>query len=102
MQANSVLTSVLICQDSLSHPAVLFETDPELKLSARHESLVCPVPAAGVGISRVPGRWWRRGSKAMASHVLCLQGCWMSVVPWASLPAILFVMPPLVSSACFA
>lgn len=44
MQANSVLTSVLICQDSLSHPAVLFETDPGLKLSARHESLVCPVP----------------------------------------------------------
>lgn len=42
MQANSVLTSVLICQDSLSHPAVLFEIHPELKLTARHESLLCP------------------------------------------------------------
>lgn len=42
MQTNSVLTSVLICQGSLSHPTVLFETDPELKLTARHESLLCP------------------------------------------------------------
>lgn len=42
MLTNSVLTPVLICQDSLSHPAILFEIDPELKLAARHESLLCP------------------------------------------------------------
>lgn len=49
MQAKSVLTPVLICQDSLSHPAVLFETDPELKLTARHESLLCPCACSWSG-----------------------------------------------------
>lgn len=36
----------------------------------------------------------------MASRVPYLQE--LGVVPWASVLAILFVMPPLVSSACFA
>ena len=40
-ETNSFLTPVFICP-VLSHPAPLFEADLDLKLTARHESLLYP------------------------------------------------------------
>lgn len=84
----------------MSHPAVLFEIDPELKLTARHESLLCPCACSWSGDQQSAGEMVKEEQLWLVVSPICRS--WVLVVPWASVLAILFVMPPLVSSACFA
>lgn len=83
-------------------PALLFEVDLDLQPTAGRESLLypcacCPVPEWRSAECQGEGggaRPWLVMSPIYRSKML--------VVPWALVPAISFMMPPLMSSAYFA